>query len=39
MKWTWSEVQDLPVDVYRELLKWLVEEQQQDGDVIDMDEE
>lgn len=37
MKWGWEDVQALPADVYRELVAWLVDEDQGDEDVIDMD--
>jgi len=36
MKWTWQDVQDLPSDVYDDLVRWLVA-QDGDEDVIDMD--
>jgi hypothetical protein len=35
MKWTWQDVNDLPSDVYDDLVRWLVK--QDDGDVMDLD--
>jgi hypothetical protein len=37
MKWRWQDVQDLPADVYRDLIEWLNDEANQDDEVIDMD--
>ena len=35
MKWRWQDVDDLPADVYTDLVAWLSADE--DGEVIDMD--
>lgn len=37
MKWRWQDVQDLPADVYHDLIDWLNDEGD-GGGVIDFDE-
>jgi hypothetical protein len=37
MRWTWQDVQDLPSDVYDDLVRWLVQQDGDGEDVMDMD--